>query len=404
MKILNMVVLCFLTPAFPAFGQELQENFVPVRALGMGGAFTAVANDESAVWTNPAGVARARKHRTRDFLVSKFPNIGIGVNERTKGLYQSIVGNKDKSVAEVAQESTDLGSNQSYYANLHAYPSVLFDYDDQLPGAIGIFTNNTTNLYIDKDVPEQARSTIISDSGGVFNVNWTNRTNRLTLGFQVRYVVRYAYEDIVPTNDLKNKSELQKRIQDNANQSQGVGLDFGFMYTFADFWFPTFGLAVLNLPTGCKENYLNPFTEKRETVCGNVYHGDIENEDALSVVDPTDIRVGLSISPRLARNFTMRIAFDAHHMWLDSGDQVIGMSGIDAQKMFHAGIELLPGNPLERPPFSIRLGLNQGFVTGGASLNLPYFSLDIATYGVDVAGGSKRVEDRRYLASLGVTF
>src|SRR5690606_5221140 len=130
------------------------------------------------------------------------------------------------------------------------------------------------------------------------------------------------------------------------------------------------GISVLNLPTGCRENYLNPFTEKRETVCGTAYSGSFGNEDALSTVDPVDIRAGVSITPRLSRKLAMRFALDAHHLAYVSGEQIYGLQGIEASKLVHAGVELFVGNPLLIPPVAVRAGYNQGFVTMGASLNL----------------------------------
>ena len=55
----SLACLCFVLVtglgAPPAWGQTLES--VGTRALGMGGAFVAVANDSSATWWNPAGLA-----------------------------------------------------------------------------------------------------------------------------------------------------------------------------------------------------------------------------------------------------------------------------------------------------------------------------------------------------------
>src|SRR4051812_41940172 len=96
---ITVLGLLLLSPGL-LHSEELQENYVPVRPLGMGNAFTAVANDDSAVWTNPAGIARARKARARNWFSMKVPNIGAGANARGKKLYQSQVGNKEQSLAE----------------------------------------------------------------------------------------------------------------------------------------------------------------------------------------------------------------------------------------------------------------------------------------------------------------
>lgn len=55
MRRLSALVSCFLWLASPAAAQTFET--AGARALGMGGAFVAVADDASAVWWNPAGLA-----------------------------------------------------------------------------------------------------------------------------------------------------------------------------------------------------------------------------------------------------------------------------------------------------------------------------------------------------------
>ncbi|HYV40752.1 MAG TPA: hypothetical protein VEO02_03075, partial [Thermoanaerobaculia bacterium] len=50
-----LAILFFLT-AIPAFPSGFQLNTQGARAMGMGLAFTAVANDPSAIFFNPAGL------------------------------------------------------------------------------------------------------------------------------------------------------------------------------------------------------------------------------------------------------------------------------------------------------------------------------------------------------------
>ena len=51
-------------------------------------------------------------------------------------------------------------------------------------------------------------------------------------------------------------------------------------------------------------------------------------------------------------------------------------------------------------PLAARVGVNQGFITYGVTLNVSGIDLEFASYGVDVSSTSTAVEDRRYLASL----
>lgn len=72
-KIISLLLLLIILASIPAFGQRMSSTSiskvgttvaqflkigVSARSIGMGGAFVAVANDASAIYTNPAGLAR----------------------------------------------------------------------------------------------------------------------------------------------------------------------------------------------------------------------------------------------------------------------------------------------------------------------------------------------------------
>jgi hypothetical protein len=160
------------------------------------------------------------------------------------------------------------------------------------------------------------------------------------------------------------------------------------------------GLAIRNLPTGCKSDYLNPFTEKRQKICGTKYIGSEGNPEALSILDPTDARIGFSISPRVASDYGIRFSADLQNIYLGQSETYYGLPGIDLAKMLHGGLELFTGNPLERHAYAFQVGANQGFVTWGFAINSSYGSLEFASYAADVSNTLKRVEDRRYLTSF----
>jgi hypothetical protein len=400
----SLVVAIFVSAisaiVVPQALSEVPEGYLTPRPMGMGGAFTAVANDESAFWTNPAGIARARKARSRAGVhILKFPNVTVGLNSASKSFYSALKGTTSSGVADVIANS-DFSEAKPFYARAAAFPVVLFEAGQNQPMGFGIFENSTMRVYIDKDIPTDARVSAISDVGTSVGYAYTNFANRLNIGFNLRPTYRYAYEDSVPSSELKSKTALYKRIRKDSNRGTGIGADIGMMFTLADFWFPTVGVAVRNLPTGCKADYLNPFTEERQKICGTVYSGSNGNPEALSVIDPMDTRIGMSISPRIAKDFGIRFTADVQNIYLGTGSSYYGLPGIDFAKMIHGGVELFSGNPLERSAVALQVGANQGFVTWGFSLNAAIGSLEFASYAADVSNTVKRVEDRRYLASL----
>ncbi len=383
---------------------ELPEGFVGPRPAGLGGAFTGVANDENAFWTNPAGIARARKARSRNGVhIAKLPNAIIGYNTGSRGLYEAVKSASDSEVAESIAEA-DIISDKPFYVRGASFPVMIFESGKNQPMGFGLVANSVSKIYIDKDIPTDARVVSISDTGALFGLAFTTFANRFNFGLTLRPTYRYAYEDIVPVEDLKSSTDMSKRIRSEANKGIGIGADLGMLLTLSDFWFPTIGVAVRNLPTGCQADYLNPFTEERTKICGTKYSGSDANPDALSNIDPMDLRAGVSIAPRIALNFGIRFSADIHNLYLNTATNYYGLPGVDAAKLLHGGLEFFRGNPLEQSPFSLRVGANQGFVTYGASIDLKWIHLDFASYGVDVSDKARRVEDRRYIAAAGLIF
>ncbi|RYZ58736.1 MAG: hypothetical protein EOP07_06120 [Proteobacteria bacterium] len=387
-----------------AVAQEIPESFTPVRPQGMGGAFTAVANDENAVWTNPAGLARGRKPRSRASVdLIKAPNIIIGANSASRDFIQGVNRNSGASdLSQVADQADEL-SDKPFWATTAIFPLIMFDAGGS-PSIAGVYSNTTIQSVVDNDNPDLAKTSAISDLGAVYGMAFTDKTHSFSFGLIGRYVARYAYEDKIPLSDLKNGKQLQTRIKDGSNRSTGVAVDTGMMWTVADFWFPTVGLSILNAPTGCKEDYLNPFSKKREKVCGTVFKGSFENPEAISTVDPTDVRLGLSITPRFSSKLAARIALDLHHLPVTIGDAHYGLDGIEPIKQLHAGIELFVGNPLERSPFTIAMGVSQGYFTFGTTVQIGLVSLEFSTYGRDISSTSSPKEDRRMLFGVSMDF
>ena len=110
--------------AFSAFAQEIPENYDPVNPAGIGGAFTAISNDENAAWTNPAGIARIRKARSRSTLnLTKFPNMAAGINYEAKSFAQSVKAGKDALV----EKSSKLKESKPFWAMGESFPMMMMD-------------------------------------------------------------------------------------------------------------------------------------------------------------------------------------------------------------------------------------------------------------------------------------
>lgn len=384
---------------------ELHEIYFGARPFGMGNAFTAIANDEYSPFTNPAGITRARKNRSRQTMhLFKFPNLTVGSNGGTQ-FYQDLQSGQQATEELIAQAASDGGKPLWLFAGL--YPVGIFELGKQGAVAVGGFVGGRGFISVDPSAPQNTTIESTIDTSGLINVGFSNKTNRLNFGFSIRPIQRWAYEDTIPTTELADTALIQERVQLDSQTLTGLGLDAGVMFTFADFWFPTLGLSVLNLPTGSKENFLNPYSKKSQTIYGNVYTSAVDlgqDSQPLSTIDPTDVRLGFSITPRFNRKIAMRLALDVHHFPLEFGGGYLGYDGIEPIKMVHAGAELFAGNPLEQSDWSVRVGLNQGHYTMGATIKFSLFALEFATFGQDISTDASPDEDRRFLGNLSIEF
>lgn len=385
---------------------ELPEFYVPVRPAGMGGAFTAIANDHNSIWTNPAGIGRIRKARSRQGIhLFAIPTLMFGANAEGQSFLSDVqAASSNQSSSQEQNIRTALeksqGASKPLWGRLVIGSSLFFEYSKGTPAVIGLYSNTRAKLVIDPDADAATQVETISDQGAVLGVGFTNRTNRFNVGLQIRPMTRYAFDDRVEVSLLADQTALQEKIQSDSNNGSGVGVDLGMIWTFADFWFPTFGIAMLNVPTGCRDEYLNPFAQVRQRVCGTTFTGTINNPEALSLVDPTDLRVGVSITPRLSRKLALRIGLDAHHLYFTDGQSYYGLSGAEGLKQFHGGLEIFIGNPLLLNPFSVRVGYGEGFASYGLTMRFGFLALEVASYGRDISSTTSPQEDRRILASL----
>ena len=77
----KIILIAFALCANSLTAIEVPQHYTPVRPNALGGAFTAIANDENAIWTNPAGISRVRKARSRKTTnIVSFPNAVAGAN------------------------------------------------------------------------------------------------------------------------------------------------------------------------------------------------------------------------------------------------------------------------------------------------------------------------------------
>lgn len=411
-KLIKSIFLLFCLVSSGAYAQDLQDKFYTVRPKGMGGAFVSIANDKNAVWYNPAGVARMRRSRSRRKLhVFTIPNVQASWNESGLNYITSMAkGGGDEGLSDILTGAGSSVGTDNIFANVGAFPLVGFDVKKrgQSPFVVGAYGQSRITSVVDTADLASPNTTAATqafvDVGGLFDIAFNTKSNLFSFGLQIRGAKRNDFEDVLSSEILLDETLLMDRLREFSNSTFGLAVDAGMLWTFADLWFPTLAISMMDLPISCKQNYLNPFSMTRQEVCGTVYTGDVKNEDALALVDPTNLMVGLSMTPRLSRNVGLRIAVEMHNINLEVGKQNWGLSDISLARKIHAGFELFFGNPLVPPPFSLTAGLNQGYPTYGINMKLGFLELAYAKYSEDISTTSTSREDVRHIAEFSFEF
>jgi len=385
------------------YAVELPRLYLFPRPIGMGGAFTAVSNDSSAPWTNPAGISRTWTIRSRSRLaVFEFPTVLISLNHQGANktrVLQLLPQNWNlEGIVDVAE---NISTETPFWGQAGMFPIIIFKPFSLHTLSLGGVLHTEMTMSMDGESGDLG---IISDMGYVLGYAVANRTNRVNFGIQLRPLYRYTLnEQTIPMMVLRDKKELKLLVDRNTEFSSGVAVDMGFLYTFPSLWFPTVGISVFNLPFGCQEKALNPFSGRTETICGTVLSRNREKDNAQSTLIPMDMRLGFSVVPRIIRGIDARLSFDFHHVPVSLRNHHYGLDGLPFEKLFHAGLEVLFERILDKHFFSLSTGFSHGYQTFGINIRMPLLTLELASYTGSLSVGNKEAKSNpRYILKTSI--
>jgi hypothetical protein len=375
--------LVFAMQARAAIGEApdwtIHEEYSNARSQGMGGAYTAVADDYYSILWNPAGLARLKQKESNFFVQAM-------ADDKILGFYNDIENanksgsNKDSDISNVLQEnyghhfSARLPTLGVLYARpgwgfaiIPADLSVEADIRQTLgPAAAVVATEDTTLAY-----------------GRGYNIRLRPSAGQLSWGFTGRAVYRLYVNKVAAAYDIA----LNNDIFSKGDAREGLGLDgdLGLLYSLPTAksgvmkWLkPTFGFAIRNV---------------LDSGFGTNFHL-LGSQSGTPYVDERRFDVGVNFELPKWWVFKSHLALEEHDM---------AHENFTFRKGSHVGIESL---------FQVRswlqgawrAGFNQGYWTLGLSGLLGVLQIDLATYGEEVGPSSASQENRRYMARLNLNF
>lgn len=330
--------------------QEISTLNSSVRALGMGDAYTSLANDSSALFYNPAGLARVHG------LNWKILGAGGGVDGVQA--YKTISGLKG------ATTSSNLATSLNPLYGKKAWVGAQAETAFTAPMfGIAIYDHAGTLVKLDNPVYPSLNATLINDYGYTMGIG-VPIGPFIQFGFDLKYIKRTgtnqplgaaSLADLTPSNLTRNFTRW----------GRGYSLDTGFNF-----------ILPLPIATGILSAAWKNVGQTR------FRPANVDPTFQMPIED-NDITLGLSFDFELP---LVSITPSVDYRYLNS-------AAYQVTRKFNFGLEV--GLPL----VDIRGGFHEGYYTYGAGFNLGLVRVDVASYGVELGAYPGQIEDRRYVAS-----
>ena len=374
--------LSFTTGHAQAPDYTIHQEYTSTRALGMGNAFTAVVDDHSALFYNPAALAFRKDGQVRFFLRA-------GISDNYMDVMDDIDEANDES--DPQKEEKIAAAIEKHYGE-HLYsrvPTLGAAWVRPRWGIAFIPADFSTDVTINRQlgpslgVNAYLDSTLAWGYGRQLKEKWIPKRHKLAMGATLKAIHRAYYSDILSAAQLAVDDEVFKI--DRSAEGLTVDMDLGVM------WVPYFK------PKTFFGKYAKPtfsFVARNIADYGFPVQFEILNDD-----NPQE-------PPKLERRFDFGSKFDLPTLWVFSPKLAIDVRDVGHRnwtwmKGFHAGAELY-WKMANWWKGHWAIGMNQGYMTAGFGARLAWFQIDVATFGEEVGTTDTPTESRRYILELSI--
>lgn len=367
---LSFCAVSLLTATQPAFArvQEQIKNYRGIRSSGMGGVITTTGNFSEALFGNPARLAVPDVSRWTLFELTGESNTNLVSDAGTLG---NIFGASGADT--IANASKIIGRNQHFRAQVfvgHFNPRFAGD----LAFGFGLLATAHSNLLVNYTTDIDAQ--IISDAGPVIGAAYPFFNKRLLVGASLRLLYRAGVDDRLSSLDFLAGKDF--KLENFGHQGFGIDGDLGAYYRIP--WEPPF----MRVGVGLTFNNLMKS------------HYDEFESTALKGLTPRPPNNDRTVNFGFRFGFPDTNLLKAPQVAIEFQDLGSTSHEMSVMKSLHLGAE----TRLSRV-FTIRSGINEGYLTAGVSIDLPLVKFDLATYGEELTGTVGELEDRRVMFRLG---
>jgi dephospho-CoA kinase len=371
-SLLALAILGFVSPSLLA--QDSQEWFPSARARSMGLALTAIADDNDAIHSNPAGLAliEERTFRLPDLFMASFSSSFSGLIKKFRDLDSSASSTISQQLQQF--DGTAAGAE---FALLSAYwtkPRVGIAVNP-----VGLVTSarvRTPSLLF-------AKVDLYAAAQGGVTVGYGHPLfdNHVRLGVAIKpFAYRIGLKASLENQDIANVGD---NFSDYAGGGWGVDADFGAQGNLDPI---DVGAGVgLKLMAGValQNTFENSFSLP--------LFGSLEGN-----APRTDRRVNLGFAGRLINPGVIQptLSIEFRDIFTDYDEFL---------EFLHIGFELAM-RPRDFYSTAIRFGMAKGNLGGGIAFHWQIFELEVGTYAVNLGPGPGLGADRRYYLQTALEF
>ncbi len=372
MKKLLIFVAIFCSTALAI--DEFYSTMRSVRAMGMGGAFYGLSDDESALFYNPAGLANYRGEPK--MMLSFGADLSSSAISNASTLWNIVKGNINET-----QVLDSLGTlpGDPVYVEARAMPFFYLSKDFAVGFVLADPKAELTLLGAQLD--SSVDLTLLSDSGIFVGYAKSFMDDALKVGITGKGILRIGGTKQYSILELAQQSTFSFNPENMGGAGFGIDFDVGAIYDV-----PNLPFGLLN-QVSLTFNNVMASTLSMFTLSGYLPPPGLERTVSLGF---HSVFAGVGI-------------IDNFHVLLDFSQFAIG--GLEDPNLgarygsFFKHVDLGLEVPI-RQFFVLRTGLYQGAPTFGFGFRTPYFDADFATYSEQDFLGLDRLTSQRYALQI----
>ena len=352
-----IVLTGFISITSTAYTAEISSFYRGIRPLGMGNAFTAIANDENSMYYNPAGL-----NNIEGFGSVGIINPAVEASDSFEDFMDDYNDVDDDDLAAIQLIRDYIGVHEHARASLMPY-YVRHNF------GIAVLAQGTVDMDFRNVVNPYVETKIIKDIVPTISGAYSFFGDKLKAGATAKWIQR---EGIVKKYTAVDIASEDFDPEDDLEDGSGVGVDLGLIYDLPllEIFNPTVGLAIQNL-------------------------GDVDLGDAGEELQKVNIGFGLNFGLNYKDLELVEIlaALDYVDITKNVGDDD------DMAKRLHMGVELkFPKFPI----LSVRAGLNQGYGAYGATIKVKLLKLEYAAYTEEIGAYAGQRTDERQMLQISI--